>query len=265
MKFSKAFYLAWALVLLALPLAAQMNPAGAKPCSLATLNGTYAFFGEGTLVGDPPIRIVTSGIMNYDGAGNISGESMNNVDGAGALPDTFTGTYVVNPDCTFYGQHTDPYGETLHFAATLSGTGASHGYNFMVTDPGWIAYGTTRKIPPEGCSLASLKGPYALYGQGTVTAYNPPALLTHVGTFTYDGKGNFAGKDTIALNGTTMADEFSGTYTVSANCTVSVEIHSSAVGVVHQFGRITGEGKRREVHLIITDPGFMFLESTRKQ
>jgi hypothetical protein len=59
--------------------------------------------------------------------------------------------------------------------------------------------------------------------------------------------------------------EFKGTYTIREDCTVSVEITSTAVGVVHELGRITGEGKSREVHLIVTDPGFMILEATRKQ
>ena len=61
------------------------------------------------------------------------------------------------------------------------------------------------------------------------------------------------------------ADTFTGTYTVTADCTVSVEIFSTAVGVVHELGRVTGDGKSREVHLIVTDPGFMVVEATRKQ
>ena len=265
MKLSKAYHWAWALILFAIPLAAQMNPTPAKICSLATLKGSYGFFGQGTVVTQPPVQIVTSGIINYDGHGNISGESINNVDGSGGMGDTFTGTYTVNPDCTLSGQHISPSGETLHYVGTITGSGMLQEIHFVVTDPGFVASGTDKKIPPQGCSLETLEGSYALFGQGSVTAYTPPALLTHVGVFSYDGKGNFAGKDTIALNGATIPDEFTGTYTVSANCTVSVEIHSTAVGVVHQLGRITGEGKQREVHLIITDPGFMFLESTRKQ
>jgi hypothetical protein len=113
--------------------------------------------------------------------------------------------------------------------------------------------------------LASLKGSYALFGQGTVTAYAPPLLLAHAGVLTYDGGGNFVGKDTIALNGTTVDDEFKGTYTVSADCTVSSEIYSTQVGRVHEVARITGEGKSQEVHLIVTDPGFMIVEAIRKQ
>jgi hypothetical protein len=265
MKFCKAFYLAWALVLLAVPLAAQMNPSSAKHCSLATLNGSYGFFGQGTVLTDPPTQLVTTGIIEYDGRGNLSGESVSNVDGLGAgEPGTFTGTYTVTPDCTVSGQHTGD-GETLHYVGPITGNGMLQEIHFVVTDPGFVAAGTSKKMPAGGCSLATLKGSYGLFGQGTVTAYNPPALITHAGAFTYDGKGKFAGSDTIALNGAIVPDEFTGTYTVKADCTVSVEIVSTAVGVVHQLGRINGEGKSREVHLIVTDAGFMFLETTRKQ
>ncbi len=234
-------------------------------CSLATLNGSYGFFGQGTVVTEPPMRLVTSGIIKYDGNGNLSGESMNNVEGWGAVGDTLVGTYTVSPDCIVTGEHTSPSGETLHFVGTISNAGTSQEIHFVLTDPGFVALGTSRKMPPGGCSLATLRGPYALFGEGVVTASTPPALIAHAGVVTYDGMGAFAGSDTITLNGSTLSDTFAGTYAVTADCTISVEINSTIVGVVHEFGRITGEGKSREVHLIISDPGFMFLETTKQQ
>ena len=171
----------------------------------------------------------------------------------------------MSPDCIVTGQHTDAYGETLHYVGPITGDGPLQEIHFVVTDPGFVAAGTSKKMPAGGCSVATLKGYYGLFGQGTVTAYNPPAPITHAGSLTYDGKGKFAGSDTIALNSSIVPDQFTGTYTVSQDCTISVEINSTAVGVVHQLGRITGEGKNREVHLIVTDPGFLFLETTRKQ
>ena len=59
MKLSKAYHWAWALILLAIPLAAQMNPKRAKICSLATLDGSYGFFGQGTVVTQPPVQTYT--------------------------------------------------------------------------------------------------------------------------------------------------------------------------------------------------------------
>jgi hypothetical protein len=213
----------------------------------------------------PPVVVLTSGIINFDGAGNLSLESMNNLNGLVSLPDTATGTYAVNPDCTYLGQHTSPTGETLHFVGTITGSGMLQETHFVVTDPGVVAYGTVKKIPPGGCSLETLKGSYALFGQGTVTVNNSPALIAHVGIVTYDGAGNFAGYDTVEVNGATVPDTFTGTYTVSANCTVSIEIISTGFGALHELGRVTGEGKSQEVHFIYTDPGLLAVDAIRKQ
>jgi hypothetical protein len=235
-------------------------------CSLATLNGSYGFFGEApALVGDPALRLVISGIIRFDGKGNLSGESIGNMEGWGAGGvGTFAGTYTVNPDCTYSGEHTGD-GETLHFVGTITGSGMLQEMRFVVTDPGWVALGTDKRIQPAPCSLSTLKGSFALFGQGTVTALTPPAPIAHVGTVTYDGAGKFFGSDTIMMNGTMIPDTFTGTYTVTEECMISVDIASTAVGVVHETGWIVGQGKSTEVHLIATDPGFLFQEATRKQ
>jgi hypothetical protein len=154
---------------------------------------------------------------------------------------------------------------TTHFVGTITGSGMLQEMRFVVTDPGWVALGIVKKIQPAPCSLATLNGSYALFGEGTITAFVPPAPISHVGTVTYDGAGNFAGSDTIMLNDALTADTFTGTYAVTEHCMITVEITSDAVGVVHELGWIVGEGKSHEVHLIVTDPGFLFLEATRKQ
>jgi hypothetical protein len=234
-------------------------------CSLATLNGSYSFFEAATLIGDPAMRMVTSGIIHFDGNGNSSGESITNVEGWGvAGVDTFTGTYAVNSDCTYSGDLTGG-GVTFHFVGTITGAGMLQETHYVITDLGWVAPGTVKRIRPAACSLATLKGSYALFGEGTVTASNPSQPITHVGMVTYDGAGNFFGSDTIMLNGANIPDTFTGTYTVTEECMISVDITSTAVGVVHEKGWIVGQGKSTEVHLVVTDPGFVFHEATRKQ
>jgi hypothetical protein len=265
MKISKLFVLTLGFALLGIPLTARANVTKKPPCSVASLNGSYGFIAQGAITTDPPIQLVSTGIIKYDGAGSLSGESVTS-DGTGAgAPDAFTGTYTVSPDCIVTGQHTDAYGETLHYVGPITGNDMLQEIHWVLTDPGFVGAGTTKKMPDGGCSLATLKGYYGLFGQGTVTAYNPPAPITHAGNFSYDGKGKFTGSDTIALNGSIVSDQFTGTYVVSADCAISVEINSTTVGVVHQLGRVTGAGKNREVHLIITDPGFLFVETTRRQ
>lgn len=270
MKLSKAFMFTVALTLCAIPLIGQDDAINSRQCSLATLNGSYSFFGEApaTLVVEPgqAMGLVVSGIIRFDGHGNLSGESIDNMEGLGSAGVVrFNGTYTVNPDCTYLGVHTDEAEQTLHFAGTISGSGMLQEMRFVVTDPGWVALGTVKKIPLGGCSLVTLQGSYALFGQGTVPAYTPPAPIAHVGTVTYDGAGNFFGSDTIMLNGTMIPDTFTGKYTLTEECMMSIEITSTVVGVIHEAGWIVGEGKSQEVRLIGTDPGFMFVEATRKQ
>lgn len=271
MKVSKMFTVAVALALYAIPLMGQDNAINSRQCSLATLNGSYSFFGEApaTLVVEPGqvMGFVVSGIIRFDGHGNLTGESIDNFGGLGSAGAVrFDGTYTVNPDCTYLGIHTDELGQTLHFAGTITGSGMLQEMRFVVTDEGWVALGTDKKIPSGGCSLSTLRGSYALFGQGSVFPDGiSPVPIAHVGTVTYDGAGNFFGSDTIMLNGIMTPDTFTGKYTLTEECMVSIEITSTAVGVIHEAGWIVGEGKSQEVRLIGTDPGFMFVEATRKQ
>ncbi len=266
MKFRTLFLLAVAQALVAMPLMAQPDAAGSRQCSLATLNGSYGFFGEApaSIYGTP---LAVSGIIRFDGHGNLTGDSVDNVGGSGGSPVSgFSGTYTVSPDCTYSGAHTGEGGDTLHFVGKIAGEGMSQEMRFVVTDPGWVALGTVKKIPPGGCSLASLQGSYALFGQGLITAYDPAAPFAHVGTVTFDGAGNFVGSDTIMLNGTEVPDTFTGTYTVTQECQSSAEINSTAVGVIHELGWIVGTGESQEVRRIETDPlGFVFYDALRKQ
>jgi hypothetical protein len=252
-----------ALLLLCTATALSASPPG--NCSLATLKGSFGFFEHATLIVDPPLRMVTAGVIHFDGNGSSSGESITNVEGWGvAGVDAFTGTYAVNPDCTYSGDLTSGE-DTFHFVGTITGSGMLQETRYVITDPGWVAAGTLKRIQPAPCSVATLTGPFALFGEGTVTAYDPPTLLVHVGTATYDGAGNILGSDTIMMDGAEIPDNYTATYTVSGECKISVEISSTTVGLVHEMGWIVGEGKGMEVHLIVTDPGFVFTEATRKQ
>jgi hypothetical protein len=239
--------------------------APAPPCSLTTLKGSFGFHGNATVMDSTGLQIFSTGLINFDGEGNLSGESTNSLNGWMNNSSTFTGIYTVNPDCTYSGQQTDETGTTLHFDGAISGSGMLQGSHFVLTDPGVVGSGSNNRISPGGCSLSTLKGSYALSGQGAVTAFTPPALIAHTGIVTYDGKGNFVGHDTVTMNGTASLDTFAGTYDISPNCTVTIELISSGFGTIHELGRITGEGKSQEVHFIYTDFGLFATDTIRKQ
>ena len=106
------------------------------------------------------------------------------------------------------------------------------------------------------CSTASLKGTFGLTCQGTFGG--EPAA--EVGIATYDGKGKVSGKSTISVNGTiTKGVEFSGTYTLQADCTGSASfLDGSQLDIVL-------DAHRSELRAIATVGGTMYTCLKKKQ
>lgn len=122
------------------------------------------------------------------------------------------------------------------------------------------------------CSAATVQGNYALYGQGTITGslpgFPPPPFPTdHVGIVNFDGAGNFSGSETASVNGFGEAATltFTGTYTVNPDCTATATLANSLGLTVHEAGIISGNGQFQEIHLIVTDAGWVFDETLKKQ
>jgi hypothetical protein len=64
----------------------------------ANLQGSYGFSRNGT-AGSGTISAAAVGVIVFDGVGNVSGHDTTSVNG-NIIRRTFSGTYVVNPDCT---------------------------------------------------------------------------------------------------------------------------------------------------------------------
>jgi hypothetical protein len=61
---------------------------------------------------------------------------------------------------------------------------------------------------------------------------------------------------TASLNGSIVQPEVTGTYSVNADCTISITVSVPSAGlVIHEEGPIIGRGK--EFHVIQTDPGWV--------
>lgn len=236
-------------------------------CSLATLKGTYGGLEQGTILIDfgfpvpaAPFPGIVVGSVTYDGAGNLEISYMANFGGL-VLPGTATGTYMVNPDCTYSDEvpSTD-----AHRVGVISGEGMLQELHVMFTDFWVVGSGIRKKAPPGTCSAETLKGTYALLGQGTAPG---PVPLAHSGFATADGNGNLVGEDTQNIGGVVMPSYFTGTYTVNPDCTVlNVSLDSSGIyPPTHEFGVITGVGINQEVWSIITDPDYVFIDKARRQ
>ena len=125
----------------------------------------------------------------------------------------------------------------------------------------------TVQAAPGACSLATVQGSYALFGHGTITGPlpglpPPPFPTNHSGIVIFDGAGNFSGSEVASVGGLIMPATFKGIYAVNPDCTASAELTNSLGLTVHESGTISGSG---EVHLIVTDAGWVFDETLKKQ
>jgi hypothetical protein len=100
----------------------------------------------------------------------------------------------------------------------------------------------------SGCSLASLKGAYAVAGQGTLVTSLPgipgPALWAESSLANFNGAGGFSGKGTVNIGGAVLNVTFTGTYTVNSDCTGDVTINTNLGLTVHHAIVVIGGGQR---------------------
>lgn len=264
------------LALVAAPLAVAQGVDNSKECSLRTLHGTYGVLIEGTVVQNPipfllnpPYHFVISGTVTFDGKGNASTRSRQSFGGFifPAVPGT--GTYNVNPDCTFSSEFPH-FGSISHRAGVITAEGIKQEIHNMYEDVWWVASGAIKKMPEGSCSLATLNGTYALFGNGTMST--PPLIgfptvtqVAQVGILTFDGAGNFSGQDTTNKNGAVVPDaQFTGAYNVNSDCTASATFHTID-GDIHEEGVITGAEDFLEFRGIFTDVGWAFAQTLKKQ
>jgi len=126
---------------------------------------------------------------------------------------------------------------------------------------GLVPVAKADEVSPGECSLATIKGTYGVWEQGTFVGKidgNPPGILVAiVGSVTYDGAGNLAGTWFGSFGGgVTPWSPATGTYTVSPDCIYSDEFAPGGPGfVLHHSGTIVGRGIFQEVHYIYTDTG----------
>lgn len=69
-----------------------------ESCSVRDLNGSYGFSIKGQNLG-LNVGYILTGIFRADGSGSFSGTGQQNVGGQPSAAQ-FSGTYLVNPDCT---------------------------------------------------------------------------------------------------------------------------------------------------------------------
>jgi len=116
-------------------------------CDNATLNGTYVYSYSGyTGTGNTLTRFAVAGSAVFNGDGTLHGVSTTATEGQPvARLVTYTGTYVVQPDCTATETDTDQNGTVSHYDDFTDPSGDK--VSFVQTDPNVVSSGyETRRL-----------------------------------------------------------------------------------------------------------------------
>ena len=83
------------------------------------------------------------------------------------------------------------------------------------------------------CSDASLQGSFGFSSTGTLNALPPPSAgpFGEIGRQAFDGQGNTDGTATLSTNGNIHRVTWQGTYAVNPDCTGSMTLFVSPLGV----------------------------------
>jgi hypothetical protein len=110
-------------------------------CSLATLQGTYLFEGNGESVsGTTTTPTAFAGSEHFNGAGAVAGSSTFSSGGTIFPRSPFTGTYTLNANCT----GTLTIGTSLHFDLYVAPSGER--FTYVQTDPGSVSATTETRV-----------------------------------------------------------------------------------------------------------------------
>ena len=133
MKFSITAWVGVALMAVGVSGTAAAN----QICNNASLHGKYGFYRTGKTSSGP---LAAVGIIIFDGKGNSTATQNISKNGDYSFDVSFSGTYVISPDCTGIG-YTDGV-EFVRMVVTDEGNGL---YMFSES-PGNAVYGVGRRM-----------------------------------------------------------------------------------------------------------------------
>jgi hypothetical protein len=145
---AKTFVIA-AVSALALSIAPAAKADDNKGCSNATLRGTFAFKGAGFIVSPAFLAgpLATVSTLTFDGIGTATSASGSSSQNGNIGPQTETGTYTVNPDCTgTFMVLISPGGFTAHYFFVIDVD--ANELEIICTDSGVVFSGTARRQFP---------------------------------------------------------------------------------------------------------------------
>lgn len=218
-----------ALSLLALPLAAQTQIGGGI-CSSASLNGTYSLTLTGRDVSSSATFTKISqgvGTATFDGQNKVSFSLTTNTNAAAGVPQTLSGTYSLQANCS--GTLSITSGDTASFTLeAFNNPTESLSRNFLLAgQDGTYSFSGNGGLLPASCSTAQLAGVFAF--NATSFALNSGAVSgvgNISGLLTLDGKSGATANWYVATT-TTTNDTATGQYSVAQGCTGTASLKDS--------------------------------------
>lgn len=196
-------------------------------CAASLLSGVYSFNAPAFTLASGSVAGVAniSGLLTFDGNNAVTATW--STAGVATTTSTSSGQYTVAPGCTGKATLMDQGGATWTLLYTIT---ATNGSNFLITGASstLLFSGAGRaQADPTSCSTATLTGAYSLVltGRNVNSSIALSAVYQSVGSATFDGNGNV----TFSLTANTnlqqgVAQALSGTYTLSSNCTGTLNI-----------------------------------------
>lgn len=239
----------------------NVNVAGSGPAVTSVApTGSFGFLLNASYI-DPSNYngAAMLGVMNFDGAGNVTGSYTLHGGATGPGPDqaaqtrtgTFTGSYSSNPDGT---------GSVTIF----TDVGASQTFAMVITDGGQGLQLVSTNCS-SGCGQTLFSGaaraahPGSLKGSYGFQANNSPGPGATVGVISFDGAGNAtASFSSVGVgNGGSQPSVSSGTATgtYSINPDGSGTIHLTNASDQFTFAIVVTDGGSELLMLVTNDPG----------
>jgi hypothetical protein len=111
-----------------------------------------------------------------------------------------------------------------------------------------------------GCDASTFTGAYGYTESGY--AYDIQGniyILAATGRMVADGNGVLTGSETLSFDGNIVRRQFTGTYTMTEECSGSITVQFASTGAsapIH--GDIVAVNNARQINFVQTDPNFVF-------
>src|SRR5579862_6532861 len=193
-----------------------VNPASAV-CSNATLKGAYGYYHGRP--GGGAITKTLVGQITADGDGNLSATWTLSTNGT-ISTGTTTGTYSISSNCTVTLTLSNEDLVPANFSIVFDDD--ARGFQLIQTDAGTAQAGFGLAQGTVTCGLTGKKHTFATNLVGSL--FPSSEIEAIVGQLTLDGKGSISGNETFSVDGVISKLPVTGSYTVSSDCTGTVQI-----------------------------------------